>query len=363
MNALDLKERSAAEEQPQTRKSALREVNDSVDSRWRELLGRVQLERTTKRMIVILVAAFALFSALAPSVFLSGVNLRNIGIGAPEIGIIAIAMMLAMLTGGIDLSLVGIANMSAITVVTVYAAVAETNQSLAESMTIVLVLIGLGVGVLLGAVNGWLVSVVGITPILATLGTMQVYNGLAVAWTGGSVLHGVPDAMTNLGQGTLLGIPWLFLVFLGVAGAVGLILNRSRLGYKARLQGANRTAAEFSGIRGRNVLMHTYLLSGLLGGVAGLTFISRNPTASADYGSTYVLLVIVICVLGGTNPKGGFATVLGVVLATLTLQVVFSGFNALRLSAFEYQIAQGVILIAVMVFDQIRWRRRKTVTG
>jgi simple sugar transport system permease protein len=115
----------------------------------------------------------------------------------------------------------------------------------------------------------------------------------------------------------------------------------------------------YSGIRSRSVLTSTYLVTGLLGGLAGVLFIARNPSASADYGASYVLLVIVIAVLGGTNPTGGFATVLGVVLATLTLQIVASGFTALRLSAYQYAIAQGVILILVMIADQVTWRRRR----
>ena len=109
--------------------------------------------------------------------------------------------------------------------------------------------------------------------------------------------------------------------------------------------------------------MMTYVISGLLSAIAGLVFLSRSPSASADYGSSYVLLVIVIVVLGGTNPNGGFATVLGVILATLTLQVVSSGFTAMRLSAYEYAIAQGVILVGVMVLDQVKFKTRKRRPG
>jgi len=355
-------------QQPPEQRNPFWRANDAVDSRWRELISRFHVERTTSRMVALVIASFALFAILAPQIFLSGINLRNIGIGAPEIGILAVAMMLAMLTGGIDLSLVSIANLTAITVVTLYSNVANTNPGQANAMLPLWILLGLAVGVAAGALNGWLVAFVGITPILATLGTMQIFNGLAVAWTGGSVLSGVPAGLTAFGSGTLFGIPWLFVLFLLVAAAVAVVLKRTPLGVKVRLQGANAEAARYSGIRGRAVLMSTYLLSGLIGGIAGLAFISRNPTASADYGATYVLLAIVICVLGGTNPNGGFATVLGVVLATLTLQIVASGFNAIRLSSFEYQMAQGLILIAVMIIDQINrrhiqwpWRRRMAI--
>ncbi len=337
----------------------LKQVNDAVDSRWSELLSRVHMERTTRRMLALVVIAFALFAVLAPNVFLSAINLQNIALASPEIGILAVAMMLAMLTGGIDLSLVSIANLSAITMSTIYTAVAATDPAQAEAMMPVIVLAGVLVGLAGGAINGVLVSVVGITPILATLGTMQIYNGVAVAWTGGSTLYGAPSALTAMGMSTLAGVPLLFLAFVLVAVGVGALLNRTPLGLKVQLQGANPTAARYSGIRGRSVLMSTYLLTGLLGGIAGVLFLARNPTASADYGASYVLLVIVIAVLGGTNPNGGYATVLGVVLATLTLQIVSSGFTAVRLSSYEYAMAQGVILIAVMVLDQVRWRRRR----
>ncbi|GAB4079288.1 ABC transporter permease [Modestobacter muralis] len=322
------------------------------------LLSRVQADRSVTRMVVLVVVAFAFFAVLNPRVFLSSINLQNIAISSPEIGVLALAMMLAMLTGGIDLSLVSIANLSAITISTLFTAVGENDPALAQSLAPLFVLAGIGVGLLGGLVNGFLVSRVGITPILATLGTMQAFNGLAVVWTGGTVLYGSPDSLTSLGQTAIAGVPVLFVVLLVTAAVVAVVVNRTPIGRKVQLQGANPVAARYSGIDSRQVLMRTYLISGALGGLAGVLFLSRNPTASADYGASYVLLVIVIAVLGGTNPNGGFATVTGVVLATLTLQIVASGFTAIRLSSYQYAIAQGAILIAVMVIDQVRWRRR-----
>ena len=204
--------------------------------------------------------------------------------------------------------------------------------------------------------NGILIAFVGVTPILATLATMQIFNGLAVVWTGGKTLYGSPAALTAFGQTAVAGIPVLFLVFVAVALIVGFLINKTPLGLGLELEGSNSVAAKFSGIRSRSLLMRSYLLTGLLGAVTGIVFISRNPTASADYGASYVLLVIVIAVLGGTNPNGGFATVAGVFLAAMTLQIVQSGFTAMRLSTFQYSIAQGLILIGVLVIDRIDWR-------
>lgn len=336
-----------------------RRMNDTAGRAWPGLLSRFGADRSVRRMVILVVCAFTFFAVLNPGVFLNPVNLQNIALASPEIGVLAIAMMLAMMTGGIDLSLVSIANLTAITISTLYTSVAADDPARAESLLPVIVVAGLAVGLLGGVVNGLLVSRVGITPILATLGTMQIYNGVAVAWTGGKTLYGSPSALTGFGQSTAGGIPTLFVVFVVLALAVGFLMTRTPLGRRVQLYGANPVAARFSGIDGGRVLLTTYAITGLLGGVAGVLFIARNPTASADYGASYVLLVIVIAVLGGTNPTGGFGTVLGVVLATLTLQIVSSGFTALRLSAFEYAIAQGVILLAVMVLDQVRWRRRR----
>ncbi|TFD10660.1 ABC transporter permease [Cryobacterium sp. TMT1-21] len=310
-------------------------------------------------MVTALLLAVALFAILNPRVFLSPINLQNIAVASPEIGIIAIAMMLVMLTGGIDLSLVAIANFSAITISTLHTALAASDPDLANNLSFVIVLAGVAVGMLGGAFNGFLVSVVGITPILATLATMQIYNGIAILWTGGTTLYGAPAMLGTIGQAALANIPLLFIIFLIVALLIAVLVNRTALGRMIQLQGANPVAAQYSGIPARSVLMKTYTVGGLLAGLAGALFLARNPTASADYGSSYVLLVIVIAVLGGTKATGGFGSVTGVVLATLTLQVVSSGFTAIRLSSYEYAIAQGVILISVMIFDSVSSSRTK----
>lgn len=340
--------------------NGLSEANRKLDDGFSGIISRIQVPRGAGRMVLLLVITFALFTVLNPRVFLNPVNLQNIGVAAPEIGLIALAMMLAMLTGGIDLSIVAIANVSAITVSSLYIAIsAGAGADTAEAFSLLIIIAGVAMGALLGAVNGVLVSVVGVTPILTTLGTMQLFNGLALVWTGGVTISGAPSALRAIGKATVIGIPVLFLVLLVAAVLLAIVVDRTPIGRKIQLQGANPIAARYSGISARRTLMLTYIVSGLLGGLAGLVFLSRNPSASADYGSSYVLLAIVIAVLGGTNPNGGFATVTGVVLATLTLQVVSSGFTALRLSAYEYAIAQGVLLIAVMIFDQVRIRRRR----
>ena len=339
-------------------RGGLAQTNARAGSAWSAALERIHVARGVGRMALLLVVTFAFFAVLRPGIFLNPVNLTNISIAAPEIGLLALAVMVAMLTGGIDLSVVAMANATAITVSSLYTAIeASQGASVAEAMTPLILLAGLAVGALLGAFNGVLVTIVGITPILATLGTMQLYNGLALVWTGGVTISGAPSALRQLGGTAVVAVPLLLLVLLLVAALLAVLVGRTPLGRRIQLQGANPVAARYAGIDSRRTLLATYVTSGLLCAVAGMLFLARNPSASADYGSSYVLLAIVIVVLGGTNPSGGFATVLGVILATLTLQVVASGFTALRLSAYDYAIAQGAILIGVMVLDQVRFRR------
>lgn len=336
-------------------------ANTRIDNAVKSAIGRFHLQHGMVRMLVLTAGTFLIFTIANPRVFLNPINLQNIATASPEIGLLALAIMLAMLTGGIDLSVVAIANLTAITISTLYTAIALNDAALAETLGPVIVLVGILVGIAGGFINGLLVSKVGITPILATLGTMQIYNGIAIVWTGGKTLYGAPEMLTSIGSGVLAGVPVLFIIFIAVAILLAVIINKTALGASIKLQGTNAVAAKFSGVRTTSTLLRSYVLSGGLAALAGVLFISRNPTASADYGSSYVLLVIVIAVLGGTNPNGGFGTVLGVVLATLTLQIVSSGFNIIRLSAYEYAIAQGVILIGVMIIDQVMSKRRKAL--
>jgi len=339
-------------------------MNRTLDARFGSGVARgvawVQRERGIARLIALSAAVVLIFSLLRPEYYLSMTNFQTIGLALPEIGLLSLAAMISFISGGIDLSVVSTGVLSSLTVAYVFRGLGAeemTGGSAAGVMLLALVAAVL-MGALAGAFNGFLVSVVGITPILATLGTMTLYNGLAIVVTQGEAIYGMPDVFLELGNGTVGSIPISLIVLLVVGVVLAVVVNRTALGTRIRLVGANPTASRFSGINNRHVLMLTYMTSGVLAGVAGILMASRAASASADYGSSYLLLAITIAILGGTNPNGGFGTVFGVMLATLTLQLVSSGFNIMRLTAFEYTIAQGVVLIAVIVADAAGDRRR-----
>ena len=292
------------------------------------------------------------FKFFSPSKFIS------MAYQIPEIAILSIALMLSMLTGGIDLSIVSISNAAALVASWVMTTKMDESENLATSWIIIACVLGTIVGVLAGAINSILVAQLNVTPILATLATMTLFNGIAIGVTNGESVSGLPEQFMRVGNGTFFGIPTPFVLMIFIAIAVGFLINRTTLGLKIFLVGTNRKAAQYSVMGDRKVIAWVYLISGLLSSLAGLIIASRTSAASPDFGSSYILLAIVIVVLGGVNPNGGFGTVTGVILATVVLQMVASGFNALRFSQFLYLAAQGGVLIFVMILNVVLENRR-----
>jgi simple sugar transport system permease protein len=324
----------------------------------RDLTRRLLSDRKLTQLIVVALVVFALFSVLAPDLFLTPRNFVSMAFQVPEIALLALGVMLAMLTAGIDLSVVSISNLAALS--TSYLLVTQVGEGGGNVYfwIVVAILIGMFVGLLAGFANGAIIAGIGVTPILATLATLTLYNGIAVGLRNGQSITGLPEEFVAIGNGSLFGVPMPMVILLVAAVGVAIYINRTGLGMQSVLVGANETAANYSAIGVKKVLYMTYTLSGGLSALAGLIIASRSASANPDYGASYVLLAIVIVVLGGVNPYGGFGTVTGVVLATVVLQMVASGFNALRFSQFFYQLAQGFVLIAVMVLNTYLDRRR-----
>ena len=311
------------------------------------------------RLAVLTVVIFVTLAALDPSRFLTLSNFSSMAFQFPEFAILSLAMMLAMMTGGIDLSVVGLANLSAVAAALILSRVAGADATgMAAGSTIGLAIAAaLVVGAIGGLINGIAIGFFGLPAILATLGSGLIFTGLAVAITGGSAVLGFPAAFAFLGNGDVVGIPVPLIVFAFIAGIVWLVLERTALGLKIQMLGTNALAARFIGIDDFGVTVRTYVLSGLFASSAGLVIMSRANSAKADYGTSYLLLSILICVLGGINPYGGFGKVVGLVLAVLSLQFLSSGLNMLQVSNFAKDLIWGGLLLVVMVANAIHARR------
>lgn len=315
-------------------------------------------DRKITQLMVITALTFLFFSSVSKDIFFTSANFTSMAYQIPEIAILSIAVMLSMLTGGIDLSIVSISNAAAL--VAAWVMTSQMNESGNLSNTWILLACGLGilVGLLAGLVNSFLIAFLDVTPILATLATMTLFNGIAIGMTNGESVSGLPEQFMRVGNGTFFGVPTPFVLMIFIGIAVGFLVNRTTLGLKVFLIGTNRKAAQYSVMGDRKVIAWTYITSGLLSSLAGLIIASRTSAASPDFGSSYILLAIVIVVLGGVNPMGGFGTVTGVILATAVLQMVSSGFNILRFSQFLYLAAQGGVLVFVMILNVILENKR-----
>ena len=208
-----------------------------------------------------------------------------------------------------------------------------------------------------------MIAFAGLTPLIATLGTQLLFTGLAVVLSGGpSVRVGSAEPLMALGNETVLGLPISFVVYAACLVAVGLMLTYSPTGQRLMLMGSNPTAARFAGFRIDRLLVQTYALSGLLAGVAGVLIASRNVNVKWDYGQSYLLIAILITVMAGVRPEGGYGRITCLFLSTTALQLLSSVLNFADLSTFFRDFAWGALLLlslAVTRIDLSAFRRRR----
>lgn len=322
-------------------------------------LSRVSAD-TNIQLGIICIVIVIVMTALKPNMFLSSYNFESMAFFMPELVLLSIAMMIAMLTGGIDLSIVGVANLAGIAAGTLFGLMAgDAGVGALGTGTVVLgVGVGLMVGVLAGLVNGLLISALKITPILATLGTGQAFIGLCVVLTGGPAIVGFPSDWTWLGNGKIASIPVPFLLFVVVCLALALMLERTSFGLRLKLIGTNPKAAVFAGIRKGRMILWSYMLTGALAAMAGILLSARVNAAKSDYGSSYLLQAVLIAVLAGTNPAGGRGNVLGVALAVAALTLLSTGLQMMRVSNHLIDFVWGAFLIVVIALNSLSARKR-----
>ena len=307
-----------------------------------------KMDKSILALFLLMVAVFLLMAVLEPKAFLKANNLRSMAFQFPEFGILSFGMMLAMISGGIDLSLVGVANFTSIVAVMIMTKLGGGSASIAAAVAA-----SLCVGMLCGLLNGFLIGYLKIPAMLVTLCGLQLFTGLGMALTKGPALTGVPSAFLELANGSLFGIPYALILFILVAIVVAFIMRCTIYGQHLNLMGSNATASSYSGINNLKVTIITYMISSTLAAVSGLLIASHYGSAKSDYGTSYTLLALLVVVLGGTAPSGGKGKVLGVTLSILILQIISSAFNILRVNAFVKTFAWGLLLVVVMTIGAL----------
>ena len=312
-------------------------------------------------LLGLLLILIAVMSFLAPGKFLTVRNFKNMGFQMAEFGILAIGMSVVIMTGGINLSLVNSAMLSAIVGAFLMKAMNEAGGIPDLVIIAAGIAIVMAVSVLCGIVNGYFVAYVGVASLLVTLGTQTVFNGVSLNVTRGSGISGFPVLFQRIGAGSILDIPYTMLIYLAVILVAWYLVERTPWGVSVYMVGGNEKATRFSGVNTRAVLMKVYIFSSVMAGVAGVLMVSRYNSARADYGSSYTLQAVAATVLGGTDISGGSGHILGTVTAVAILQAVSSGFNIIGVNRNITDIVTGVILVVVLSINYFsaRERRRK----
>ena len=272
------------------------------------------------------------------------------------IGIIAIGVTQVIITGGIDLSSGSVLALTAI-VTASFAQQSDYLRAVYPTLTdlpwVLPLLAGLLVGALAGLINGALIAFAMIPPFIATLGMMVSARGMARAYTDGQPVSMLTDQFTWIGSGANPVI-----IFLAVAVLFHIALKYTRYGKYTYAIGANPQAARVSGINVRRHLIMVYAIAGLLAGLAGVVASARAGTGQAGMGLMYELDAIAAAVIGGTSLAGGVGRIAGTVIGALILGVMLSGFTFLGVDAYYQDIVKGAIIVAAVVVDQYRQRRR-----
>lgn len=329
----------------------------------RSLSGWLGNDPTVTLLGSLIVLSACFFGIRTPGSFLSGETARAMFFQMPELGILALAMMIPLMSGGLNLAIIATANLAALTMAAVLTKML-THDSSPQAVAGIIALAlaaGLVVCLLIGLLTGSIVAYLGAHPILVTLGTMTAVKGISVYATSGGVIGGFPAPILYLGNGSLLGVPVPMLLFLLCAAVVAVIINRVPFGVAVRMLGSNEKATRYSGVNTARTLVGVYVASSVLCWVGSLVMMARFNSASAGYAESYLLITILAAVLGGIDPNGGFGTVLGLFLSLVLLQIISTGFNLLGFSSHLTQAIWGATMIVAIALALVRdgWIARR----
>ncbi|OUD08361.1 branched-chain amino acid ABC transporter permease [Marivivens niveibacter] len=302
---------------------------------------------------LLLAVAIGIFIAnsFASPYFLNAWNLSDATFNFTEKAMIAFAMALLIVAGEIDLSVASIIALSS----TAMGAVAQFDVS-----TLTIVLTGLSVGVICGAFNAILVTVMGLPSIVVTIGTMSLFRGISYIVLGDQAFRGYPRDFAFFGQGYVFWvISFEFVLFVVLAVIYGVLLHKTNFGRAVYAIGNNATGALFSGIRVNRVKFILFVLTGLMSGVAAVCLTSRLGSTRPSIGLGMELEVVTMVVLGGVNILGGSGSIPGVVIAAFVMGMVTFGLGLLNVPGIVMSIFIGALLIGVIALPRLwaMWRK------
>ena len=294
-------------------------------------------------LLALYIIMVIVISRLSPY-FLGARNLVNLPVSVAVIGMIAVFSTLLMIGGGLDLSvgantaLVGVVVASSQTALGIWGAAA----------------FGLMIGVLIGLINGLLVTRVGINPLITTLGMLSVVRGLAFVFSEGLSILIMDENFGQLGRGKIAGVPTLVVAAVIMFIIAVIVLHRTTYGRAMYAVGGNSRASYLAALPVKRYQLIAYVLSGLSAGIAGLFLTSRLGAAAPQASTGLELKVVAAIILGGTSLTGGKGNLFGTLLGVLILGTLDNAMTLLSVSAYYQQIALGILLLLAVGLDQLR---------
>jgi len=311
------------------------------------------IESEVAGLTVFLVTIVILFSLASPK-FLTVNNLSSMALQLPELGLLTLAMLIPILSGGLNLAITYTANLSGLALAWTLKNFGGTNAGI--DAFILGCIFALFIGALSGYIIGVVVAYTKAHPILVSLSMMILMRGIGEFMSQGKDITGFPDFVQNIGQGTILGIPIPLIVFTACALIWHIILSRTRQGFGTYMLGSNVMATNYTGISTKKNLIILYTLSGIMCSVAGIIMLARFNSVRVGHGESFLLITVLACFLGAVNPFGGFGRVMPVVIALVILQVLTSGLNILGSNQHLSTALWGGFLIFVMVLRWVWWK-------
>lgn len=301
-------------------------------------------------LIVLLLIEFILFSFIN-SDFL---NISNLLFSTNDflfIAIAAIPMTFVIVTGGIDVSVGSIMGLTSILIGVLW------MNGISILFAVIMALI---ISCLAGVLNGLIIKMTDVEPLVVTLGTMFLYGGIALVISGGAGasgyegISGLPDAFVQLASGSFIGIPNLLWLLIVLTVLCAVLFHRTIYGRHVKLTGANENAAKYTGIKTKKVVIIAYMLSGLGGGLGGTFLTAYFGSARADMGSETILPIITAVVLGGTLITGGKGSIIGTVLASIFIGLMQYGLQMTGLTNEQSNVVIGIILILSIIMRHFK---------
>jgi len=305
----------------------------------------------------LLLVALVVFTAISDH-FLSAQNLINVVRQSVYLIIVSLGQMLALLTGGFDLSVGTIVALTSVVGAMAMAAVSAASPDIVWLAIAVGCLAGVAAGTLVGVTNGLGVAVFNVQPFMMTLGISSVGFGIALYLTGGVPVYGMPPQFGQVfGFGRIGGVvPVPVIVAIVICALTWVLVNRTALGRYFYAVGGNVKAAHLSGINTRLTLFLTYTLCGFLSAVSGMLLTARLETGEANIGASMPLESIAACVIAGVSLRGGVGRVGNVVLGALFINLVQNGMNLAKIESYLQTVVLGALLILAVIADQLRLR-------